>query len=276
MAAGRGSGLMFGVLALLGAAFVARFVYTLIEDFQTQLDDAQRPEETVEVVVAGKDLLPGLTVQVEDLNVVRLPDAYIPDEAFRRKEEVIDRVARDRILEGEFIREERLADPEAGYGMNAIIPQGMRAFAINISSGSAVSGFINPGNFVDIIVTFPDAVPPKSITLLQAIAVLAVDDRITETVIDEKTGRRRRVKPSVTLAITPQQAERLAHANDQGALTLTLRNDVDVTHLNAEGDEAQAFSEFSPIRPPVSPRRSSENVRVIHGGGASEVRVRSE
>jgi len=267
---------MFGLVAVIGAAFVARFVYNLIDDFQTELDNAQRPEETVEVVVAGTDLLPGLTVREANLTVVRLPDAYIPDEAFRRKEEVIDRVGRDRILEGEFIREERLADPEAGFGMNAIIPQGMRAFSINVSSGSAVSGFINPGNFVDIVVTFPEAEPPKSITLLQAVAVLAVNDRITETVIDEKTGRRRRQKPSVTLAITPQQAEKLAHANDQGEILLTLRNDVDVTHLNAEGDEAQAFDEFSPVRSIAPVRRSTENVRSIHGPGAEDVRVRSQ
>jgi pilus assembly protein CpaB len=109
----------------------------------------------------------------------------------------------------------------------------MRAISINLSGGSAVSGFLNPGNYVDILVTFPrtEGEETQTITLLQAVTVLAVNTRLG----GPEAGPKERAKPSVTLAITPEQAERLTHSNSQGAITLTLRNDIDVTHVVTHG-----------------------------------------
>jgi pilus assembly protein CpaB len=141
-------------------------------------------------------------------------------------------VPRERILALEFIREERLADPEAGIGLNAIIPRGMRALSINISDGSAVSGFLNPGNYVDVLVTIEgdETREAETRTLLQAVTVLAVNSRLGNS-----AEALERARPSVTLAVTPDLAEKLAHAVAQGAVTLTLRNDIDVTHVETHG-----------------------------------------
>lgn len=222
------------LLVSLGAAVVASFViYTVVQNYQKELVDAQLPEETVQVMVAAADLYQGKTIIVEDLAMTELPPDYVPDAVLRQPEQAVGRVPRERILAQEFIREERLADPESGVGLNAIIPRGMRAISINITGGSAVSGFLNPGNYVDILVTFAggQGEETETITLLQAVTVLAVDARLGGS----GTGAGDRAAPSITLAVTPEQAEKLTHSNSQGAITLTLRNDIDVTHVETHG-----------------------------------------
>ena len=224
------------LLVSLAAAFVAAAViWSVITSYQKELVDATREEETVQVIVAAHDLAQGRTITAEDLAPIELPPDYVPSAVLRDAAEAVGRVPRERILVREFIREERLADPEAGVGLNAIIPRGMRAISVNINGGSAVSGFLNPGNYVDVLVTVigTDGRETETNTLLQAITVLAVNARMG---VGGTTGEAaERVKPSVTLAVTPEQAEKLTHAVAEGNVTLTLRNDIDVTHEDTHG-----------------------------------------
>jgi pilus assembly protein CpaB len=231
---GRIRALIFLILSF-GAALVAAFViYIVIISYQRELVTASAPVELNQVMVAARDMWQGKTIEETDLAMTELPPEYIPDEALKTPEQAVGRVPRERILAHEFIRNERLADPAAGVGLNAIIPRGMRAMSININDGSAVSGFLNPGNYVDVLVTIEgeDEKPAETVTLLQAVTVLAVNNRLGD--IDgemvENSG-----KPSVTLAVTPDLAEKLTHAVAQGNVTLTLRNDIDVTQVETHG-----------------------------------------
>ena len=132
--------------------------------------------------------------------------------------------------------------------MAAIIPHGMRAISLDISGGSAVAGFVNPGNYVDILLTVEDLDRGTltTITLLQAVSVLAVNDRLggfreltEEQQKQEEDQARTRggaSAPSITIAVTPDQAERVTHAKIQGTVTLTLRNDIDVTQYETHAE----------------------------------------
>ena len=232
------------LLVSLGAAGVAvAVIWSVITSYQRELVDATREEETVQVVVAGHDLAQGRTITAEDLKPIELPPDYVPNAVLREAAQAIGRVPRERILVSEFIREERLADPEAGVGLNAIIPRGMRAISVNLRGGSAVSGFLNPGNYVDVLVTVTegDGREAETNTLLQAITVLAVDTRmgVGQQAPAGEGKKRSKIQPSVTLAVTPDQAEQLTHAIAESDVTLTLRNDIDVTHIETNG----AFSD---------------------------------
>ena len=230
---GRIRAVIFLLISLGAAAVACVVIYLVLSSYQRQLVDAQMPEEVVQIMVAKRDLYQGRTIGEEDLEMKELPPYYVPDSVLRQPEQAMGRVPRERILSQEFIREERLADPEAGLGLNAIIPRGMRALSINISDGSAVSGFLNPGNYVDILVTLEGATgtdESETVTLLQAVTVLAVNSRVGGTNSVGEDG-----KPSITVAITPEQAERLTHAVAEGEVTLTLRNDIDVTHVETHG-----------------------------------------
>jgi Flp pilus assembly protein CpaB len=237
---GRLRAVLFLFISFGAAALASIVIYFVISSYRSELDRYSKPDETMQVMVAAHDIWQGETIEAADLALVELPPDYVPDSVLRNPDQAVGRVPRERILAHEFIREERLADPEAGVGLNAIIPRGMRALSINISDGSAVSGFLNPGNYVDVLVTIEgddSGREAETLTLLQAVTVLAVNNRLGATNSDGET----RVRPSTTLAITPDLAEKLTHAVAQGDVTLTLRNDIDVTHVETHGAFASSL-----------------------------------
>lgn len=255
---GRYRGVIFLILSLVGALTVTFMIYNLIQDARKNVV-TQKPTTNADVVVASVDIPPGWTIKSEHLATRKLPDTYVPDEVYRTAEEVVGRVAMERVLAGEFIREERLADPEAGQGLPAIIPRGMRALQVPVKHASAVSGFLNPGNFVDVVAVCTETDPPEVRTVLQSVSVLAVNDRMTDmqyTTEPENTkGRRtRRTTPSTTLALTPEDAERVKYAFSTCRITLTLRNDIDVTNIETnEGDGSE--DGVGPSAPPAEGAR---------------------
>lgn len=274
--------LIMGVGALV-------FVYKLVQGYQARIQEAQKPEETVMAIVASRDLYQGVQIAEEDLFAVEIPPAFLHEDVYNNPEHVVGRIPRERILANEFIREERLADAEEGIGLNAVIPRGMRAISINVADGSAVSGFLNPGNYVDLLVTIkPDGRGSSNEdtltkTLLQAVYTLAVNNRMGSSNSRKKSeggkkGRGKKIKPSVTLAVTPEQAEHIAHAEKQGTITLALRNDLDVTvgevgkGVNASGVLGEKEKPVPRPRPkaPTKPEEPEAQGLTIIRGGKSE------
>lgn len=237
---GRLKALAFLMVSMFAALLAAVVIFAVIRNFQNQLREARKPPELKEIIIAKRTLWPGMTIVPEYLEMKQYPPRFIPDEAIQVAESAIGRVPLERILVGEFIRNERLANREAGSGLNAIVPKGMRAISLDISGGSAVAGFLNPGNYVDILVTITDGDRIlNTVVLLEAVTVLAVNDRLGNaerlTKAEQKKNKdksRRRSKPSVTIAVTPEQAEKVIYAQEQGRITLTLRNDIDVTAVD--------------------------------------------
>lgn len=282
---GRGRAFIFLVISALAAILAVVVIYRMIQSYQEQLAKAQEKEELTKVVVAAHTLYPGQTLTDTDLVIKELPPAYVPETVFHEKEEVIGRVPAERIIGGEYVRRERLADPEAGVGLNAIIPRGMRALSVNITDGSAVSGFVNPTNYVDVIVTIsPDSTGGKlqTVTMLQAKKVLAVNNRLGDAEgPDAEPGGR----PSITLALTPQEAEKLTHAHVRGDVTLTLRNDVDVTQVKTSGAHSdkligRADAPAVPVGP-VKPKRQKgtpppADLLIIRGSNQTHEKVDSQ
>lgn len=242
---GRLKALMFLMVSMFAALLAAVVIFAVIRNFQHQLREARKPPELKEIIVAKRTLWPGMTISPEYLDKKQYPPRFIPDEAIQVGESAIGRVPLERILVGEFIRNERLASRDAGSGLNAIVPQGMRAISLDISGGSAVSGFLNPGNYVDILVTITDGEKIlNTVVLLEAVTVLAVNDRLGNAERLSKAEQKKkkqkgggasrsRSKPSITIAVTPDQAEKVIYAEEQGRVTLTLRNDIDVTAVDS-------------------------------------------
>ena len=237
--------LIFLALAIGAGSFALVVLYQLITNYQLKIDEAKRPEDTVMVIVAARDLYQGVTITEDDLYAVQIPPKYLPEGVFLSPEHVVGRIPRERILANEFVRADRLADPESGVGLNAVIPRGMRAISINVSDGAALSGFLNPNNYVDVLVTVqPDEAAaakasgkkmPETRTLLQAVFVLGVNSRMQKETAEAAKEKRGSQKPSVTLLVTADQAEQIAHAENLGEIVLTLRNDLDVNFTPLAG-----------------------------------------
>ena len=238
------------LVAAVGAGY---FVLRLVNHSQQLAQQAAKPKETVAVVVAVHDLYMGVPVTDQDVIVTQLDPLMVPPEnTFKSLDEIRGRTPRERILANEMIREERLARPDAGVGLNAIISPGKRAFTIQTDTETAVAGLLQPGNYVDIIVTIRPENPEEaggkwvSKTILQGIKILAVGSLLSNTPpppTDPKdknaprtnAAAQRNLRPSITLELLPEEAEQLALAGSQGELHVTLRTDTDFTQIENQG-----------------------------------------
>jgi pilus assembly protein CpaB len=189
-----------------------------------------RPEkvDTVPVVVAAADVPRGATITADLIATRDFPRAIAPAGALGKPEEAVDRVAALPLVRGEPMLDAKLTPKGAGRGLAALVPQGMRAVTIhtpNVAAG--VAGFVQPGNKVDVLLTVTDQVAGldtgggTTTTLLQRVEILAVDQKMdapADNKVDPKDLR------SVTLLVTPQQANLLDLGQVKGTLHLSLRN----------------------------------------------------
>ena len=273
---GRTKAALFLVGSIAVAILTTIAVVKVLSSYSDALEKANKPPETVDVVLATRDLYMGIPITTEDIAVTKLLPEMVPqDLVFATAEEVVGRTPRERILANETIRVERLARRDAGVGLNAIITPGKRAMAVEVDVQSGVAFFLQPSNYVDVIVTIkPDEKAQDSKwmteTILQGIRVLAVDSSMSlHSGSDSEGGdkkaqnQNRRVKPSVTLELNLDEAERLALAVSRGDIHIVLRSDVDITQN--ESGPALTTSDligFSPTKPAAAAVRATATKKV--------------
>ncbi len=188
------------------------------------------------VVIAKVEIPVGSRIIAEQLTVAQFPRSVSPDGVFTKVDEnLIGRVAVTRIAAREPITESRLAPIGSAAGLSSVIPEGYRAMNVRVDDVVGISGFIMPGALVDVVVTIE---PPEggnqreriSKIVLQNIKVLANGQNLDKPKNEKEAER---VK-TVTLQVTPDQAEKLALASSEGRLQLVMRNSID------QGDEVTA------------------------------------
>ena len=211
--------LIFGVLA---AVSVSKY-----------LSSAQAYSKNLNKVAVAKVAIPiGSKIIPEQIMVVQFPKESTPDGAFEAPEKLAGRVAVTNIAAREPITESRLAPEGTAAGLSAIIPEGYRAMTVKVDDAAGISGFIQPGTLVDVVVVIDPREgsgnqDPISKIVLQNIKVLANGQNIDKP----KDEREANSVKAVTLQVTPEQAEKLALASSEGKLQLVMRSQID------QGDE---------------------------------------
>lgn len=251
---------LFAVTAS-AAAVVA--LSTVLDAYQDRIADARRPEDAVMVMVAARDLTQGIAITEDDLVAVAMPPRLLPTGVFLAPEHVLGQRPRERILANELVRADRLAMPESGQGLNAIVPRGMRALSVGLHDGAALSGLLEPGSHVDVLLTLDDPqAGPQTRTLLQGLYVLGVNGEAGAHDADARASAR-----SVTLLVTPSQAEQVVHAERVGTMWLSLRTDDDdafvATHGIGRRPEAPRVRRVAP--PQVAPAPDPTTILMIRG-----------
>jgi pilus assembly protein CpaB len=175
-----------------------------------------------------------VTVKPADVKMVKTPTEAFPKGAFSKVEEVIDRPVVNNVLMDEPLMEGRLAARGSGLGLAPIIPVGMRAVSVRVNDVAGVAGFVLPGMRVDVLVTGrpPQADGTITATCLQNILVLSAG----QTIQPDARGQAIQA-PTVTLLVTPEQAETLTLANNEGHIQLVLRNSGDQAVAQTPGRE---------------------------------------
>lgn len=189
--------------------------------------------ETQEVVVTSGDVTYGVKLEKSMLRTVRYPRESVPAGAFSSVDSVAGQTTKIFMTAKEPVTAIKLSS--LGGGLSMLVRPGMRAASVEVNQVSGVSGFILPGDRVDMLVTVEKLQNPEEAytqTILQDVEVLAAGMKTTTQ--DNKPL----AVQAVTLLVEPKEAEIMAHATRQGAITLVLR---------AREDDAQV-SKTTPVR----------------------------
>jgi pilus assembly protein CpaB len=183
------------------------------------------------VVVAAVPLGLGVRLKTSDLRILNWPLGQQPSGSFSRIEDCVDRALTASVVANEVILDQRLARREAGGGLPAAIPEGMRAVSIRVDDVVAVAGFVQPGTMVDVMVTGDPSMTGRpgismTRTFLEDIRVLAAGQQVQQ----DATGKPQTVNV-VTLLVTPEQSDLLALASTEGKIHLALRNTIDTKEV---------------------------------------------
>jgi pilus assembly protein CpaB len=219
--------LFIGVLSLLLAGFVSLVIYRLL-----QASLASAHEANTSVVVAMSDLAVGQKLEEKDLRLIKMPGADLPQGVFYNIADVVGRGVVLPITKNELVLNSKLAPDKAGAGMPAVIPPGMRAVSVRVNDVVGVAGFVAPGTRVDVILTgnpTRDNDPANVITttVLENVQVLAAGAKMQ----NNENGQPEQV-PVMTLLVSPDDAQKLTLAANEGRIQLSLRNPLDVTRDN--------------------------------------------
>ena len=223
------------VALLAGMAFVAQRIISTWGGEAPDITKGEERQRKGKVYVAVKRI-PARTVLTEEMmEETAIPKAGISSDDVTKPGDVVGYITKAPIREGGPMRWSLLAGHVDQIGLPAIIPSGHRAMVVKMGPEPSLHHLIKPGDSVDITVTL-DSDYAK--VVLEDIEVLAVDHAVageeaarpTQTAGDtgESGGRRRPRRgateatdqQSVTLAVTPVEAEQLALCNSSGRATI--------------------------------------------------------
>lgn len=206
-----------------------------------QKDRGVQDTGKVTVFVAASEINPGQTIDLNMLEKKRYPLELVPKNAVTDPKQLDKRALMVKAMPGDVIRLDKLGEP-GQTGASISIPPGFRVLTVPTNTTQAHSGMIQPGDRVDVMVTYK--VPagqggrevPETRTILGFIQVFATDaQRDPGATADAKASAAK----NISLLVTPQQAQTLMMAQTVGAIQLSLRNstdskEVEVTSLTPE------------------------------------------
>lgn len=206
------------VLGLAAAAYAASWL------------QKQSASNTLQVVVAQRDLQMGTRLQPDMLQTLAWPKAAAIQDPLTTLDQAVGRVIHMPVLRGEPLLQSKLAAVGEKGGLSSVLAPGQRAVTVKVNEIVGVAGFALPGNFVDVMVNTPDSQnQPVSKIVIERIQVLAVAQDVSTN------ENKPRVVNAVTLQVSPQQAEQIDLARSVGTLSLVLRSQSDITPVQTAG-----------------------------------------
>ncbi len=190
------------------------------------------------VVYAIRDIPEGTSIAMDYLEERELEVGKIPVDSITNASLVAGRISKYGIMSGQLLSQHDLAPQGVSLGFEARLKQGMRAITFAVDSNTGVAGFLNPESHVDVLAMVGAGADTKASPILSDIEVIAVG----QTYQRQPGANQATPASSVTVAVTPDDAQKLVKAVAASKLYLSLRNEkdhqpiatVDVTSLFAK------------------------------------------
>ncbi len=187
----------------------------------------------IAVVVSATDLQWGTELKKEMLKTAPFFQESLPTKYYSKAEDLVGRILVTPLDPNEPVTESHLAPEDVKVGgVSAVLAKGKRAVSVKGNKVMGISGFIRPGNRVDVLVTLENPKTKKETTklVMNNVPVLATGTQI------EKTADGKPAPVDVyTLEVTPEEAEKLALVGSQGNLQFALRNIKDTDEVYTSG-----------------------------------------
>lgn len=239
------------ILIVLGGAILAAVLVAVL--VQVTLGGKKGPDvvsdSTVEVLVASKDLRKGHELKEGDMEWKSWDEdslfrgAIVREDNIEANDALAGRLDRS-FGSGEALVERAILKDSKGNYVVARLKAGERAVSIKVTAENMVAGFISPGSYVDVILTYKHRVivGKEEMPQIKDMVEMSIDKLAVETIlenvrvlaIDQKAENKKddevKIGKTVTLAVPIRSAESLALASEMGTLTLAMRG---------VGDEAE-------------------------------------
>ncbi len=207
------------------------------------------PPAGTAVIVAAMEIPFGTTLEARHVKMITVPQGTPLGNHFTSVAEIEGLVATQKALPDEVLLKERFTKSGSGSTLAALIRPDMRAISVRVDDVVGVAGFLLPGNHVDVVAArkLHGNERATTETILFDINVLAVDQTSSQDKNEPVIVR------AVTLEMTPQQAEVLVRAREEGRIQLTLRNPSD--------DAQPQLAAEQPLEPAPRPAAPARKVR---------------
>ncbi|WP_101340052.1 Flp pilus assembly protein CpaB [Cereibacter azotoformans] len=230
--------LIFLFVLMVGIALAGFAVYMAqgyISQTQVALEKEREARKRlgpmVEVFVTNKPLNYGAPLSREDVQKILWPANALPETIFKDETALFPETGKPRYVLRQMEKFEpvlavKVTEPGVEAGLR--LASGMRAFAIKVDVASGVSGFLQPGDRVDVYWTGAGANGETTRLIEKTIPIVAVDQTANADLATSAIIAR-----TVTVEVSPQQVARLAQAQATGRLSLSLVGRDDTTEADA-------------------------------------------
>ncbi|QEW21798.1 Flp pilus assembly protein CpaB [Marinibacterium anthonyi] len=271
---------VFGLVLIVGVALAGGAVMmakNYISAYQTELAHERAAREavvpTVKVMVAKRTLRYGETLARDDVRSVLWPETAVPEGAFTTVDTLFPADGKARYVlrameKDEAVLAVKVTEPGEDAGITSRLERGMRAFAIRVDVASGVSGFLRPGDRVDVYWTgsVAGAVEGARGELTKLIGTNIQLIAIDQTAGGDISGTV--IARTVTVAAPPQQVAALAQAQTTGRLSLALVGADDDTIASATDVDQRLLLG---IREDAAPTAKEDRVCTVRTRRGAEV-----
>lgn len=271
--------MIFGLVLIAGMALAGFAVY-MAQGYINQTESALNEErafremvgELVQVYVAAKPLAYGAPLTREDVKPIYWQANALPEKPFLTEEDLFPadedkpRYVLRSIELHEPILASKVTEPGQPAGLTGLLEPGMRAFAVSVDATTGVSGFVHPGDFVDIYWTTSSGTGGDMTRLIETkVSVVAVDQQASGDAIGGAV-----VAQTVTIQAGQETVARLAQAQATGRLSLALVGQGEVSGANTDAIMADAGSLLGEA--PVAEQKTC-SIRTRKGGEVVETPI---
>ena len=269
--------MIFGLVLLVGIALASGAVYLAkgqIGQYKNAIARAEATKAkivpTQPIFVVNRTLKYGEKLNKSDIRVVDFPVTAIPEGHFNDIKAIFPensdelRVVLRPIEKNEVLLSTKVTQPGEDAGLTSRLERGMRAFAINVDVSSGVSGFLRPGDRVDVYWTgtVGGGQSRSEVTKL-------IDTSIPLIAVDQRSGsvEGTQIARTVTVAVNPTQVASLAQAQSSGRLSLSLVGvgDDGVISGSIEVDQRDLLGIVDEVQAPVAAKQRECSIRTRRG-----------